>query len=58
MTYEDDINIQLGITYDLEVFLKEEILSDGRILSAWITDIRYYPTIETLKITKLGTPEL
>ena len=39
----DNLNTLLGITYNLEILLKEEILSDGRILSAWMTDIRYYP---------------
>lgn len=39
----EDLNTLLGITYNLEVLLKEELLSDGRTLSAWMTDIRYYP---------------
>jgi hypothetical protein len=37
---------RLEITYHLEILLKKEILSDGRILSAWMTDIRYYPDID------------
>ena len=45
----DRLNTPLGITYDLEVLLKEEILSDGSSLSAWMTDIRYYPDIDLRK---------
>ena len=39
-------NRLLGLTYDLEILLKEEILSDGRTLSAWMSDIIYYPDID------------
>ena len=46
-------NRLLGLTYDIEILLKEEILSDGRILSAWMTDIRYYPDIDLRDLEKI-----
>ena len=54
----DNLKTSLGITYDLEVLLKEEILSDGRTLSAWMTDIRYYPDINLRDLYYFPGPDL
>ena len=54
----EDLNTLLGITYDLEVLLKEEILNDGRTLSAWMTDIRCYPDINLRDLYYFPGPDL